>query len=88
MTRGQRSHSFCNLILNVTFNHFCGSQFIRSQLLELAHIQREGLVTQRHKYQEVEAIGICFRYCLPEALFPVLKKKQSAEGIILTFFNP
>ena len=43
MTRGQRSHSFCNLILNVTFNYFCYIPFIRSQLLELAHIQGEGL---------------------------------------------
>ena len=35
--RWQRSHSFCNLILDVISKHFCCILFIRSQSLNLAH---------------------------------------------------
>ena len=42
--RWQSSYSFCNLILGVMSNHFCCILFIKSQLLNLAHIKGRGYI--------------------------------------------
>lgn len=43
MTKRQRCHWFCNLILDGTLNHFYCVLFIRNQSLDLAHTQGERL---------------------------------------------
>lgn len=55
-TPGQKPQSFYNLILAVTFYHFCCILFVRSELVNPAHTQEKGIL-QRHEYQEEGTVG-------------------------------
>lgn len=56
------SHSLPNLRSDTP--HFCSFLFVRSEWLELAHTQGDG-ITQGCEYQEDVITGGHFRGCLP-----------------------
>lgn len=70
----EKPQSFCNLISEVTANHFCFILFIRGKSIYLLH-SRKGKYPE-YKYQEMRVIG---SHLGGSCLYPCSKKMSSCS---------